>query len=275
MNRDFVAWVEHAFKEKGLRPEVMFLNPRFPKDQVIQRQAAEGVHAVVELNMRAQSLGKIPVQVFDRSSGSSNVRFDQYVDLDPAVAAQVMLRSKAAGAAAAAAISAYPQQPYAGYQQQQQQQYHPPQQHQTSAQGFYGGGAPAAHAAPYTQPATAPAPVAPNLADIVKLVGQVDNATLQQLLSAVAVTTPAPNTIPGTAPPPPAANAQQVDIHALLGALGGNGTGQAAAPAAHFNGAYNGQPPPPGSAPPPHNGAPNPESAAQVQNIMAHLARYR
>ncbi|KAJ3475520.1 hypothetical protein NLG97_g9428 [Lecanicillium saksenae] len=37
VNRDFVGWVEQAFKEKGLRPEVMFLHPRFPKDQVIQQ----------------------------------------------------------------------------------------------------------------------------------------------------------------------------------------------------------------------------------------------
>ncbi|OAA82039.1 Nucleotide-binding, alpha-beta plait [Akanthomyces lecanii RCEF 1005] len=264
VNRDFVGWVEHAFKEKGLRPEVMFLHPRFPKDQVIQRQAVEGVHAVVELDMRAQNLGKIPVQVFDRSGGSNNVRFDLYVDLDPATAGEVILRAKAAGSAAVT----YTQQPYGGYQQPYQP---PPQQHPPRG-GPYGN-PPPNHAPPhaaYGQPVAA-TPV-PNMADIAKLVGQVDNATLQRLLSSMAA--PVSNAMPAAAAPP-TGNAH-VDIHALLGALGGNPTAQAhpAVPAApHYGGPYGaGQGPPPG--PPPPGGATNGDSAA-VQNIMAQLSRYR
>lgn len=260
MNRDFVGWVEHAFKEKGLRPEVMFLHPRFPKDQVIQRQAAEGVHAVVELDMRAQNLGKIPVQVFDRSGGSSNVRFDQYVDLDPSTASEVILRAKTASAAAVA----YAQQPYGGYQQPYQP---PPQQHPPRG-GPYGN-PPSHHPPPpaaYIQPVAATP--APNMADIARLVGQVDNATLQRLLSSMAA--PAPSAVPAAAAPP-AGNAH-VDIHALLGALGGNTAGQthpAVPPAPHYGGPYGG-----GQGPPPPNGAANGDSAA-VQNIMAQLSRYR
>ncbi|PHH86189.1 hypothetical protein CDD83_10600 [Cordyceps sp. RAO-2017] len=79
VNRDFVTWVEAAFKAKGLKTEVMYLHPRFPKDQIIQRQAAEGVYGVVDLDLRAQGLGRIPVQAFDRSGAGSNVRFDQYL----------------------------------------------------------------------------------------------------------------------------------------------------------------------------------------------------
>ena len=100
VNRDFVAWVERAFSDKGLKTDVMLLHPRFPKEKVIQRQAVEGGHAVVDLDLRAQTVGKIPCQVFDRSAGSNNVRFDQYVDLDPPTAAEVVLRTKAATAAA-------------------------------------------------------------------------------------------------------------------------------------------------------------------------------
>lgn len=261
VNRDFVGWVEHAFKEKGLRPEVMFLHPRFPKDQVIQRQAAEGVHAVVELDMRAQTLGKVPVQVFDRSAGSHNVRFDQYVDLDPATAGEVVLRAKAAGAAAAAYP---PQQSYGGYQRQQ---YHPPQQQQHPPRG--GAYTTAPPPGPYGQPVAAPAPAIPNMAEIAKLVGQVDNNTLQQILSAMAA--PAPNAMPA----PPAGNAQ-VDIHALLGALGGNPAGPppSAPSGPSYGGAYGGQHPPPHSQGPPAPGGLNGDSAA-VQNIMAQLARYR
>ncbi|OAQ99631.1 hypothetical protein LLEC1_06755 [Akanthomyces lecanii] len=240
VNRDFVGWVEHAFKEKGLRPEVMFLHPRFPKDQVIQRQAVEGVHAVVELDMRAQNLGKIPVQVFDRSGGSNNVRFDQYVDLDPSTAGE---------------------QPYQPL----------PQQHPLRA-GPYGNAPPPHHPPPtaYGQPVAA-TPI-PNMADIAKLVGQVDNATLQRLLSSMAA--PAPSAMPVAAAPP--VGNGQVDIHALLGALGSNSAAQPhpTVPAAsHYSGPYSGgQGPPPGH--PPHNGATNGDSAA-VQNIMAQLSRYR
>ncbi|KAM3436371.1 hypothetical protein MY4824_004339 [Beauveria thailandica] len=262
VNRDFVAFVEDSFRKRGLRPEVMFLHPRFPKDQVIQRQAAEGVHAVVELDMRAQSIGKIPVQVFDRSGGSNNVRFDQYVDLDPTIAGEVVLRAKASGTAAAA----YPQQPYGGYQQA----YHPPPQQHPPRGGPYDAAPPAA----YAQSVPAAAASAPNIADVAKLVGHVDNATLQRVLSAMAA--PVPNNIPNAAAPP-AGNAQ-VDIHALLGALGGSPAVQAppAAPAAvHYGGAYGGgQVPYPHPGPPAPGGAANGDSAA-VQNIMAHLSRYR
>ncbi|KAM3518273.1 hypothetical protein NHJ13051_008310 [Beauveria bassiana] len=262
VNRDFVAFVEDSFRKRGLRPEVMFLHPRFPKDQVIQRQAAEGVHAVVELDMRAQSIGKIPVQVFDRSGGSNNVRFDQYVDLDPTIAGEVVLRAKAAGTAAAA----YPQQPYGGYQQA----YHPPLQQHPPRGGPYDAAPPPA---PYAQSVPATTASVPNMADVARLVGHVDNATLQRVLSAMAA--PVPNTIPNAAVPP-AGNAQ-VDIHALLGALGGSPTVQApAAPAAvHYGGAYGGgQVPYPHPGPPAPGGAANGDSAA-VQNIMAHLSRYR
>ncbi|KAM0667666.1 hypothetical protein ACQRIU_003531 [Beauveria bassiana] len=262
VNRDFVAFVEDSFRKRGLRPEVMFLHPRFPKDQVIQRQAAEGVHAVVELDMRAQSIGKIPVQVFDRSGGSNNVRFDQYVDLDPTIAGEVVLRAKAAGTAAAA----YPQQPYGGYQQA----YHPSLQQHPPRGGPYDAAPPPA---PYAQSVPATTASVPNMADVARLIGHVDNATLQRVLSAMAA--PVPNTIPNAAVPP--AGNPQVDIHALLGALGGSPTVQApAAPAAvHYGGAYGGgQVPYPHPGPPAPGGAANGDSAA-VQNIMAHLSRYR
>ncbi|RYP65225.1 hypothetical protein DL770_009052 [Monosporascus sp. CRB-9-2] len=95
---DFDAWVEGSFKSKVLTAN-MFLHPRMPRDQIIIRQAAEGIHAVVDLNLRAQNMGKIPVQIIDRSAGGSNVPFDQYVDPDPSMAAEVILRTKWSSAA--------------------------------------------------------------------------------------------------------------------------------------------------------------------------------
>ncbi|KAL6413868.1 hypothetical protein AUP68_03398 [Ilyonectria robusta] len=248
VNRDFVTWVEHTFKTKGLKSEVMFLHPRIPKDAVIQRQAAEGVHAVVDLDLRAQNLGRIPVQAFDRSGGMSNVRFDQYVDLDPTTAAEVILRAKASGATASYAqpyAAAGFANPYGGQPQQQMG-------------AFPGGQQPNQ----YAQHAPA------NPTDIASLMGQVDNATLQRLLASIQ--TAPQGTAAQHGPNAAAAGPSQVDIQAILGSLGGNAAAQQQLPPQGVYGApYGGQQAPNGG------GAANGDAAVQVQNIMAQLARYR
>ncbi|EWY93354.1 hypothetical protein FOYG_06592 [Fusarium oxysporum NRRL 32931] len=253
VNRDFVNWVEQAFKSQGLRSEVMFLHPRIPKDMVVQRQAAEGVHAVVDLDIRAQSSGKIPVQAFDRSAGSNNVRYDQYENLDPATAAKVILQAKASGG--------------------------PPNYGQTYRGNGYGS-APYGGQPPYQAPAASyPGPPPPaqygqqqpppvNVADIANMMGQLDPASLQQLLAQVqgGVQNPTPAQ-GGTSAA--AAGAPQPDIQALLGSLGGNGAAQQHQQQQHPPGPYGASY---GHVPqPPSNG----DAAVQVQNIMAQLARYR
>jgi hypothetical protein len=77
---------------RGIKVEVMFLNPRFPLQAIIRRQILEGVHGVTKLDMRCQQSAKIPLQVFDRQGGANNVRFDEYQDLDPKIAAELILR---------------------------------------------------------------------------------------------------------------------------------------------------------------------------------------
>ena len=253
VNRDFVSWVEGAFKAKGLKTEVMHLHPRMPKDQIIQRQAAEGVHGVIELDMRAQSLGRIPVQVFDRSAGTNNVRFDQYVDLDPGTAAEVIIRARASAAPAA---PAYGQgyAPHGGYQPPYGAQ---PQQHNYGAAPRPGAYPPQQQSAP-----------APSAADIASLMGKVDNATLQQLLASIQAPgggAPVAGAYPhGGSNAPSVAPNPQVDIQAILGSLGG--APQQPPQQGHY-GAYGGQASTGG------NG--DPAAQAQVQNIMAQLARYR
>ena len=149
LDRAFVSWVESEMRNRGVNVEVMFLSPRLSLQAVIRRQIIEGVHAVSKLDMRSQNQSKIPLQVFDRQGGANNVRFDEYQDLDPKIAAELVIRAKNA----------------------------PPQVHQPQAY------APPQYAPvqpPYQQPAPAPATATPNLAS---LVGQLDNATLQKLLS--------------------------------------------------------------------------------------------
>ena len=52
------------------------LLPRVPLAAVVNRQILEGVPAIVKLYRSAQVTGKIPLQVFDRSRGPEDVRFD-------------------------------------------------------------------------------------------------------------------------------------------------------------------------------------------------------
>ncbi|PTB69222.1 hypothetical protein BBK36DRAFT_1167081 [Trichoderma citrinoviride] len=260
VNREFGTWVEGAFKAKGLRTNVMYLHPRFPKDQVIQRQAAEGVHGVVDLDVRAQGLGRIPVHSFDRSGGIHNVRFEQYVDLEPSTAAEVILRAKASGTAGYG-------QPYGGgggYATQPQQ---------------YGAQAPQPpHVAAYPglqQHGSYPTQPAPSAADLAALIGQVDNNTLQRLLSTIQAGSS--GAMPGGLAKPAAPAA--VDLQAILGSLNGG-----AAPQQHhgahpqmpygvpYGGGQHAPVPPVGVAP---QAAGTGDAATQVQNIMAQLARYR
>ncbi|KAK2592049.1 nuclear polyadenylated RNA-binding protein 3 [Conoideocrella luteorostrata] len=260
VNRDFVNWVDGAFKSKGLKTEVMYLHPRFPKDQVIQRQAVEGVHAVVDLDVRAQSLGRIPAQVFDRSNGNSNVRFDQYVDLDPGTAAEVILRAKA---------SAAPPNYNQGYGNTNTYQ-NPYSAH--NQQATYNGGQQPVAYPPQPQPSAVSA------ADIASLMGQVDNATLQRLLSSMQGqgAAPSPPGVGGYAHGVPAvvpgAPNSQVDIQALLGSLGAV-TAQHAPPHMPYGAPYGGQPPNGGGSA--RATGSSGDAAAQVQNIMAQLARFR
>jgi hypothetical protein len=90
----FINWVEEGFRTKGLRASTIWLSPRLPLQAVIKRQILEGVHAIVKL-LQVNSISyKIPLQVFDRSSGASNVKFNEYVDLDLNVAGDIVVHTK-------------------------------------------------------------------------------------------------------------------------------------------------------------------------------------
>lgn len=255
VHKDFVEWVQRAFWERGLKVNAMFLNPRFPRDAVIQRQVLEGVHAVVELDMRAQNTAKIPLQVFDRSAGS-NVRFDQYQDLDPSIASQLVLRAKGS----VAQQPAYP--PPAAY---------PPQPYATPAP--YGA---------YQQPPTPtqqPPAATPDLTSLVgqlSQMGNVDNATLQTILASLQQ--PPQSHMPALMPhaqpvvTPGAMNAG-VDLNSLISNLAA-ASANSAPPAmgAPAMPAY------PGTAYPPNTRGPaagSSDPARDVQNIMDTLARIR
>ena len=73
--RNFIFHVENAFRNRGLRVDVLVLGPRIPLNAAVQRQIVEGVLAVVRLSRPNQFSRKIPLQVFDRTAGPDKVRF--------------------------------------------------------------------------------------------------------------------------------------------------------------------------------------------------------
>ncbi|QSZ31454.1 hypothetical protein DSL72_001019 [Monilinia vaccinii-corymbosi] len=112
LDRGFVSWVEGELRGRGVKTEVMFLSPRLPLQAVVRRQILEGVIAVSQLDMRSQNASKIPLQVFDRSGGiDAAVRFDEYQDLEPKIAAELVVRAKST-----AQRPQYPQNPAPVYQ---------------------------------------------------------------------------------------------------------------------------------------------------------------
>ena len=104
----FINWVEDGFRSKGLRASTIWLSPRLPLQAVVKRQILEGVHAIVKL-LQVNSLSyKIPLQVFDRSSGATNVKFNEYVDLDMNVASDIVLHTKRTQASPSSAFPLTP-----------------------------------------------------------------------------------------------------------------------------------------------------------------------
>ncbi|RYO75334.1 hypothetical protein DL764_010504 [Monosporascus ibericus] len=241
VSRDFISWVERAFVSAGLRVEVMFLNPRFPRDAVIHRQVAEGVHAVSELDYRAQQIAKIPLQVFDRSAGQNSVRFDQYQDLDPNIAAQLVVRTKSS-------LQAVP--PYAVQ----------PTYNSQPTYGGYPGYAPA-YAQP-AQPQYVPPPYSNQPYPPANTgASHMDNHTLQQILGSIHNQQPASGQGMPTNPGVPVGAGALVDVNSVMAGYGHN----PGAPLPPHGTGHGPGVPPAGSGDP----------AQHVQNIMAQLSRYR
>ncbi|KAK0649433.1 hypothetical protein B0T16DRAFT_389485 [Cercophora newfieldiana] len=262
--REFVSWVQRAFHDRGLKTDVMFLSPRFPRDAVVQRQILEGVHAIIDLDYAAQMQGKISIQVFSRLANAS-VLFEQYQNLDPPTAAELVIREKAKSAQNAPAPSYGP----GGY----------------GRPSYAPEAAPAAgYSYPYPHGSAPPAQVqpaapAPDLASL--LGGQLDNSALQALLASLQPSQAAPAYpgVPAGVPPAGAAPASHIDINALLGNLRNTAVGQTAPPAGYGAAANYGATPAymsnGGAMVSPTNGVgfAGGDTAQQVQSIMEQLKR--
>ncbi|KAK5001614.1 hypothetical protein LTR28_012452, partial [Elasticomyces elasticus] len=99
LDRNFIAWIESAFHVRNIRVDVLILSPRLSEAAVIRRQIIEGVAAVVRLTRSSEATAKIPLQIFDRGAGVDNVRYEEYNELDPGIAAELVIRARQTHAA--------------------------------------------------------------------------------------------------------------------------------------------------------------------------------
>ncbi|KAI0887018.1 uncharacterized protein GGS22DRAFT_159187 [Annulohypoxylon maeteangense] len=257
VERDFVSWVERSFLDLGLKVKDMFLHSNLSREAVIQRQVMEGVYAVVELDYQSQRNGTISLQVFNRSSGRDNIRYDQYRDLAPAIAAQLVNRARSQ-APPAPVVQSLP--PYGGVQYPSA-----PPQYSVAPQPTYMPGPPSYSSQPYPSAQAPPTSHAQ---------GSLDNATLQKILGTLHSQQGTPSNAPQGYPsgqpvarPPPNQNPN----------VAYTGAGASNHSYAHgVNRQYNANYP---SAPAPGahgmTGAQGGDPSQHVQTIMAQLARYR
>ncbi|KAL1964317.1 hypothetical protein VTN77DRAFT_7137 [Rasamsonia byssochlamydoides] len=186
VDRNFIFHVESSFKNRGLRVDVLTLPPRVSLSATVQRQIDEGVLAIVKLSRSNQYSGKVPLQVFDRSGGVGNVRFNEYSELDLAVAAEMAVHAQSLQRAGVSP-AVYPPNP-----------------------AF-----PAPSQFPPAQPQPQPAiPALSNPSQIAQLISSLDGPTLQSLLAALqqaqTASQPTQQPFPATQPGNP------VDLASLL-----------------------------------------------------------
>ncbi|KAJ5891085.1 uncharacterized protein N7473_007313 [Penicillium subrubescens] len=186
IDRNFILHVENAFRNRGLRVDVLVLGPRIPLGAAVHRQYVEGVLAVVRLSRPNQFSRKIPLQMFDRSAGPENVRFTDYPELDPNIAAEVMFHQAQAMRGPAASFAPNPAFGLAPIQPLQMAQPH--------------------------------IPTLSNPPNIANLIGTLDGPALQSLLSALQQR-PGPSSQPVSATQSPFASPnppQPADLASLL-----------------------------------------------------------
>lgn len=276
VDRGFVDWVQRSFTGRGFKVDVMFLSARLPRELVIQRQIVEGVQAIVEIGRREQAMAKIQLQVFDLSGGRHNARFEQYADLDPHIATELVARAKSQAQMPPVPSYANGQYPTANYPPSHPGSYpshqlpiyngqtapYPTQPPPYLGQPQPYGGQPQPQAyggQPQPQPYGGQPQPQPQQSMNLAALGTLDNATLQKVLTAMQ------GTSQGSNPMGPNTGA---DVNSLLGALGTNSNHSVAPSMPSHHGGY-------GPAPVPGSPSNSGENAQHVQNIMAQLSRYR
>jgi len=213
---NFVTYLDGEFKRVSLRTDVLFLN-NLPEDLVMERQILEGVRAIVRVTPQAAQKGVIPLRIFHRNIGGSNIPFDgkqlhlnltvptianwyvDYNDLPAAIAAQLVIQAK--NAAPAPSTYTAPTPSYSI----------PPVS--------YGYGQPQPQPAPSIAPQQSQAPTQANLSSILSALGAGRTSSIPNYTPA------APQQQPQPTPQASAHSSLTPDISRLLGQLGQQPTG--------------------------------------------------
>ncbi|KAI9724252.1 MAG: hypothetical protein M1828_003676 [Chrysothrix sp. TS-e1954] len=130
-DRAFLEYVEKSFETRGVRCDVLRLSPRLNESAVMRRQIIEGVLAVVKVNRMTIAMQKFQLDLFDRSGGSGDVKFQQYTELDLHICVELVLRARTTHRPPQNDFSSSPYGlPMVTNQQQPQQMPPMPQMHQ-------------------------------------------------------------------------------------------------------------------------------------------------
>ncbi|PYH80008.1 hypothetical protein BO82DRAFT_287307 [Aspergillus uvarum CBS 121591] len=172
VDRNFLFHVENSFRNRGLRVDILVLGPRIPLSAAVQRQIQEGVLAIVRLSRPSQFSRKIPLQVFDRSGGPDNVRSNEYPDVEPSIAAEIVFHAQSVQRGGT---------------------------HPFTPNPAFGVPLPA----PAASVPQAPLPSVPTQPNIANLITSLDGPTLQSLLGVLQQQQQRPSTAPGAQQPFP------------------------------------------------------------------------
>ncbi|PYH43579.1 putative RNA-binding protein (Nab3) [Aspergillus saccharolyticus JOP 1030-1] len=193
VDRNFLFHVENSFRNRGLRVDSLVLGPRIPLSAAVQRQIQEGVLAIVRLSRPSQFSRKIPLQLFDRSAGSDNVRSNEYPDVEPSIAAEIVFHAQSVQRGGS---------------------------HPFTPNPAFGVALPA----PAASVPQAPLPTMPNQPNIANLITSLDGPTLQSLLGVLQQQQQRPSAVPSAQQPfapaavPPATPHTTADLASLLNA---------------------------------------------------------
>ena len=76
--RQYIRWVDNAMKSRGVRVDVLLMQPRWSDEAVVRRQVMEGVLGVVHLYRADRMRNKVPLKLFKRDPGGGmNGAFDR------------------------------------------------------------------------------------------------------------------------------------------------------------------------------------------------------
>lgn len=92
LDKGFVYYIEKFFKDAGISVAIEDMNRSRIKDSTSQ-MAHDGVLGVLTLDFQSQNTGQLSIQVFEQGAGG-NVRFDEYLNIYPMVAVELINRVK-------------------------------------------------------------------------------------------------------------------------------------------------------------------------------------